>query len=185
MVENRIITKTPFFKSELLVAFMSMPLSEASKSIKLLAVVGLLISPWLLTQLGIALLAPDEKIDTMPDCESDSGNCAHLGGGDTYRMDSSMATLLEINYTEVTAKLVDYIDDNDADILVESTTNTSYYVHFVEKTSFWQFPDDIVISITDTTDSCVIEMHSQSRLGRGDIGVNPDRLDQIYQTLIA
>jgi hypothetical protein len=151
----------------------------------LLAVVGLLISPWLLTQMGIALLAPDEKIDTMPDCESDSGNCAHLGGGDTYRMDSSMATLLEINYTEVIAKLVDYIDDNDANILVESTTNTSYYVHFVEKTSFWQFPDDIVISITDTTDSCVIEMHSQSRLGRGDIGVNPDRLDQIYQTLIA
>ena len=163
---------------------MRMPLSEASNSIKLLAVVGLLISPWLFTQIGIAILAPDEKIETMPSCEDDSGNCAHLGGGETYRMESSMATLLEVNSTMVWDKLLDYIEDNNGEILVESTSESSYYVHFVEKTSFWKFPDDIVISITDTTDSCVIEMHSHSRLGWGDIGVNPDRLNKIYEALI-
>ena len=99
-------------------------------------------------------------------------------------MESSMATLLESNSTVVWDKLLDYIEDNDGEILVESTSEYSYYVHFVEKTSFWKFPDDIVISITDTTDSCVIEMHSQSRLGRGDIGVNPDRLNAIYDLLV-
>ena len=163
---------------------MRMPLSEASNPIKLLAVVGLLISPWLLTQVGIVVLAPDKEIETMPTCEPDSGNCAHLGGGETYRMDSSMATLLEINFTDVKESLLEYVEENDIKILFESNTNSTYYVHFVEKTSFWKFPDDVVISITDTSNSCVIEMHSNSRLGRGDIGVNPDRLNTIYEVLI-
>ncbi|RJU81119.1 MAG: DUF1499 domain-containing protein [Candidatus Poseidoniales archaeon] len=162
---------------------MRMPLSEASNPIKLLAVIGLLISPWFLTQVGIAILAPDKEIETMPSCELDSGNCAHLGGGETYRMDSSMATTVELNSSIVWDKLLDYIEDNGGEILVEITSQSSYYVHFVEKTPFWKFPDDIVISITDFSDSCVIEMHSHSRLGRGDIGVNPDRLNAIHETL--
>ena len=163
---------------------MRMPLSDASKPIKVLAIVGLLISPWVFTQVAIALFAPDEKIESMPKCDLDSQNCAHLGGEETYRMESSMATLLEINYTEVWDKLIDYIDVNDGEILVESSTNSSYYIHFVEITSFWKFPDDIVIIITDSPDGCVIEMHSQSRLGWGDIGVNPERLKQIHQALM-
>jgi len=176
--------KTLFFKLELLFGDMRMPLSEASNPIKLLAVIGLLISPWFLTQVGIAVLAPDKEIETMPNCEPDSGNCAHLGGGETYRMDSSMATLLEINFTDVKETLLEYLEENDIEILFESNTDSTYYVHFVEKTSFWKFPDDVIISITDTSNSCMIEMHSHSRLGWGDIGVNPDRLNKIYETLI-
>jgi uncharacterized protein (DUF1499 family) len=99
-------------------------------------------------------------------------------------MDSSMATLLEINFTDVKETLLEYLEENDLETLFESNTNSTYYVHFVEKTSFWKFPDDVVISITDTSNSCVIEMHSHSRLGWGDIGVNPDRLNTIYETLI-
>tara|TARA_B110000444_G_scaffold260931_1_gene310008 strand:- start:5602 stop:6090 length:489 start_codon:yes stop_codon:yes gene_type:complete len=161
-----------------------MPLSEASNPIKLLAVVGLLISPWLFTQVGIAILAPDEKIEIMPTCEKDSGNCAHLGGGETYRMESSMATLLEFNSTTIWQNLLDYIEDNDGTILVETITDSNYYIHFVEKTPFWNFPDDVVIEITDYNGSCSIEMHSHSRLGKGDIGVNPDRLNGIYDVLV-
>ena len=163
---------------------MRIPLSEASNPIKLLAVVGLLISPWFLAQAGIAVLAPDKEIEIMPTCEKDSGNCAHLGGGETYRMESSMATLLEFNSTIIWENLLDYIEDNDGKVLVETITDSNYYVHFVEKTPFWNFPDDVVIEITDYNESCSIEMHSHSRLGKGDIGVNPDRLNGIYDVLV-
>ena len=163
---------------------MRIPFSEASNPIKLLAVVGLLISPWLLTQAGIAVLAPDKEIEIMPTCEKDSGNCAHLGGGETYRMENSMATLLEFNSTTVWENLLDYIEDNDGKVLVETITDSNYYVHFVEKTPFWNFPDDVIIEIIDYNESCSIEMHSHSRLGKGDIGVNPDRLDGIYDALV-
>ena len=33
-------------------------------------------------------------------------------------------------------------------------------------------------------EGCIIEMHSESRLGWGDIGVNPDRLNRIYELLV-
>ena len=46
----------------------------------------LIASPWLVVQIGIAVLAPDVEITDMPTCETTSGNCAHLGGGDDYRL---------------------------------------------------------------------------------------------------
>ena len=39
----------------------------------------LIASPWLVVQIGIAVLAPDVEITDMPTCETTSGNCAHLG----------------------------------------------------------------------------------------------------------
>ena len=54
----------------------------------------LIASPWIVLQIGIAVLAPDEEISEMPTCETTSGNCAHLGGGDDYRLLETYATSL-------------------------------------------------------------------------------------------
>ena len=51
-------------------------------------------------------------------------------------------------------------------------------------TPFWLFPDDVLISIEVIDESTVeIELHSQSRLGLGDMGVNPERLERIYNQI--
>ena len=58
--------------------------------------VGLLItSPWLIVQIGIVVLAPDVEISSMPTCEQDSRNCAHLGGGDDYRLNEVYPTSID------------------------------------------------------------------------------------------
>jgi uncharacterized protein (DUF1499 family) len=161
-----------------------MPLKDASNSVKLLIMVGLLISPWCLTQVVIAVFAQDEKIESMPSCPSDSMNCAHIGGGENFRMDDSLTTQLEINSSHAWEKLADYIDQNNAKILVKVNNESNYYIHFVEKTKFWQFPDDVVIQINQSDDGCIIEMQSHSRLGGGDLGVNPKRLNEIYDAIV-
>ncbi|MDP6865483.1 MAG: DUF1499 domain-containing protein [Candidatus Poseidoniaceae archaeon] len=153
---------------------------KLKKAILLLA---LLVSPWLLVQGWIFVAAQDEVILSMETCPETSANCAHLGGGEDYRMES-LSTTLDRSMDEIRSDLNDYVLDCNCKILEENQTDSTYYVHFVEHTSFWLFPDDVLISIEEINENTVeIELHSQSRLGIGDIGVNPERLERIYDQL--
>jgi|TARA_B110000881_G_C18299550_1_gene376302 uncharacterized protein (DUF1499 family) len=158
-----------------------------SRQKKVTVMVLLLCSPWLLCQAWIAVGAPDEAFTTMPVCSNDSGNCAHLGGDAMYRMDGEYTLIINQSSDVVWDKIVQYIDDSGSDILFEETDESGdYYTHFVERTSFWRFPDDISVSLTSIDGlSTEIELHSQSRLGQGDLGVNPERLENLYAALMA
>lgn len=158
-----------------------------SRQKKVTVMVLLLCSPWLLCQAWIAVGAPDEAFTSMPACSNDSGNCAHLGGDAMYRMDGDYTLIVNQPSDIVWDKVVQYIDDSGSDILVEDADESGdYYTHFVERTSFWRFPDDISVSLTSIDGlRTEIELHSQSRLGRSDLGVNPERLENLYDTLMA
>jgi len=158
-----------------------------SRQKKVTVMVLLLCSPWLLCQAWIAVGAPDEAFTTMPVCSNDSGNCAHLGGDAMYRMDGEYTLIINQSSDVIWDKIVQYIDDSGSDILFEETDESGdYYTHFVERTSFWRFPDDISVSLTSIDGlSTEIELHSQSRLGQGDLGVNPERLENLYAALMA
>jgi uncharacterized protein (DUF1499 family) len=158
-----------------------------SRQKKVTVMVLLLCSPWFLCQAWIAVGAPDEAFTTMPVCSNDSGNCAHLGGDAMYRMDGEYTLIINQSSDVVWDKIVQYIDDSGSDILFEETDESGdYYTHFVERTSFWRFPDDISVSLTSIDGlSTEIELHSQSRLGQGDLGVNPERLENLYAALMA
>jgi hypothetical protein len=120
----------------------------------------------------------------MPVCSASSSNCAHLGGGEYYRMDVTTVVFEGQSLEETKSRALEYIDEQDGDILFELETDDEYYVHFVEHTPFWLFPDDVVVSITaDGGNSSKIELHSESRLGLGDLGVNPERLELLYDAL--
>ena len=163
---------------------MRMSLSNASNPVKVLLLIGVLISPWLFSQAVIFVIASDQEIESMPICESYSGNCAHLGGGENYRINNSLPTQIDINSSQAWVIISNYIEDNNGKILIETGNGINYYVHFVEKTSFWNFPDDIVIQISGNDEGCVIEIHSESRLGWGDVGINPERINKIHELLV-
>ena len=63
-------------------------------------------SPWLIVQIGIVILGPDREITEMPVCDSTSGNCAHLGGGDDYRLNEQLPTLVELPAESVYNNLI-------------------------------------------------------------------------------
>ncbi|MEC8106804.1 MAG: DUF1499 domain-containing protein [Candidatus Thermoplasmatota archaeon] len=151
---------------------------------KALLLVMLIASPWLLVQVWIFVGAQDESISSMEACSEGSANCAHLGGNADYRMDTS-STIIDRSMEDIRSDLTDYISEYDCKILVEDASDSSYYVHFVERTPFWLFPDDVLVSIEQIDeDTVVIELHSQSRLGVGEMGVNPERLERIYDQLV-
>ena len=153
---------------------------------KALLGVFLVLSPWLLVQVWILAAAPDQAIEEMPSCSDSSSNCAHLGGGDYHRIEVTTVILEGQSLEETKSLALDYIDEQDGNILFEVESDGEYFVHFVERTSFWLFPDDVVLLITAEGDnSSKIELHSESRLGAGDLGVNPERLEDFYNALVS
>ena len=150
-----------------------------------LLVVGALIAPWLLCQIWILTSAGDEPFEEMPQCDANSMNCAHLGGDADFRMEELTLTI-EAPIDEVQANLDAFIESNNGDVLVDKDDENGSYIHFVVRTSFWRFPDDVAVSLTVVDmDTTQIELHSQSRLGQGDLGVNPERLEALHASLVA
>jgi hypothetical protein len=160
-------------------------IESASKIKRNALIVFALLSPLLLVQAWILGAAPDVPFATMPSCESNSQNCAHLGGGDTFRMDVGLNTTNDVELNTSLAALTDWVVENDLQILVEeSVDGEEYYVHAVAITPFWRFPDDVVVQLRQlSTGGTEFELHSQSRLGQGDLGVNPDRLLELHAIL--
>ena len=59
-------------------------------------------------------------------------------------------------------------------------TTTFSQGHIVDRTLFMQFPDDVIYS----NECGIVELFSKSRLGRSDLGVNAERLDDIVEFLM-
>ena len=157
----------------------------SSRQIKGLTLVLILSSPWLLCQAWIVTSAPDEVWNTMPVCPEASSNCAHIGGNADYRMDGEFTLTLNQSAEQVWSALQQYIDDSGADVLLEEKQDSGEsYTHFVERTIFWRFPDDVAVHVMVIDEnSCTIELHSQSRIGGIDMGINPARLEGLYEAL--
>lgn len=56
-------------------------------------------------------------------------------------------------------------------------------VEATEKLAWFGFKDDVVLRITESGTETRIDMRSKSRIGRGDIGVNADRIDRFLNDL--
>lgn len=158
-----------------------------------LLIVLLICSPWFVCQVWIQVSATNEVWTSMPTCPSNSQNCVHLGGGSSqFEIPDGMSSELQSNATTVWLSLLEWVDANDVETLHKKTNGTSdYYIHLVQMTSFWRFPDDLVVRITQNENGdpsqalsgSVIEIHSQSRLGQDDLGENTRRLEALHSHL--
>lgn len=58
-------------------------------------------------------------------------------------------------------------------------------IRAVATTKLWRFKDDVTISIDPEGDGSVVNVHSQSRIGKGDFGANARRIRQFQADLAA
>ena len=111
----------------------------------------------------IQLLSLSTSLDEMPEsCPPDSINCDHR--------------ILDL---EVGDEALDKAMKEWQSSLI--FTSSFEQGHIVDRTLFMQFPDDIFY---ENSDQGVI-LHSQSRLGKSDLGVNAARMDSLEEFLLA
>mgnify|MGYP001169563358 CR=1 FL=1 len=97
----------------------------------------------------------------MPDdCPESKANCSHA------------EISLDVSDEELNSVIEKWVEER-------SFTSTFSEGHVVDRTLFMQFPDDLLYRNNCGT----VELHSQSRLGLGDFGVNAERIDDLINHL--
>lgn len=56
-------------------------------------------------------------------------------------------------------------------------------LHLERTTRLWRFVDDVHVTLTETDGGVLVELTSQSRVGKGDLGQNPRNLREILTAL--
>jgi len=153
---------------------------------KPVVVVLLLCSPWLLVQGWILVGAPTPEHTSMPACPDGTQNCASLSPQQAVRMDAGLSTVVDANVSEVWQAWQAWSAEKGLHRVTESEgENGERFAHSVAITPFWRFPDDVVVLFTPLTESSTeLSLYSSSRLGQNDIGVNPDRLASLHESLV-
>ena len=115
------------------------------------------IAALLLMNLASMPLAPD---DMPSECPENSGNCEHR------------QIMLDVSDEELHEAMEEWVE-------TRGLTSTYSEGHIVDRTLFMQFPDDVTYE-----NKCGwIEVHSESRIGGSDFGVNSDRMDDLEEFL--
>ena len=113
-----------------------------------------------LVQVLGAFAAPDSS--EMPDeCPEDSMNCARAMMG------------FQASPEDVLAAAIAW----DSDVSIIDETNTT--AHLVFRTDWMRYPDDMFLETGCTENGTWLQIHSESRLGRSDMGVNLERVDAL------
>ncbi len=158
--------------------------SERKRAVLLGAL--LLASPWLLVQGWILVGAPTPDHTSMPDCPDGTMNCASLSSVENVRMDAGLTAVIQANVSDVWGAWEDWSDENGLrGVHDEVNEGGEHFSHRVAITPFWRFPDDVVVQFVPEGDDTRLSIYSASRLGQGDLGVNPDRLGSLHAALIA
>lgn len=154
---------------------------------KTLALTALLVlSPWLLVQGWILVDARPVTHTSMPTCPDNMMNCASLSPSGSYRMDAALLTTIEANISEVWAAWATWVEEEGLDeVLEEVDDDGPRFGHAVAVTPFWRFPDDIVVQFEPVGEDTTIALYSSSRLGYSDLGVNPERLEDLHSALVS
>ena len=97
-------------------------------------------------------------------CPENSQNCARMMMG------------LEGTPEEVHSAAMDWINSQDRTTVQQQTESTS---HTVFRTKWMMFQDDFFLETGCTENGTWIQVHSESRLGIGDMGVNQNRVDAL------
>ena len=127
------------------------------------------ISCLFLIQILGGLTAPESS--KMPSqCPDGSRNCAQA------------MVVFDGSPEAVHTAAMDWIESQNRVTVIEESESTS---HTVFRTKWMMFPDDFYIESGCTANQTWIQIHSESRLGIGDMGVNQNRIDALLDHLSA
>jgi len=120
-----------------------------------------------LIQILSGFTAPNSS--EIPDqCPENSQNCARV------------IMEFEGSPEAVHSAAMDWIDSQAHTTIEQQTESTS---HTIFRTQWMMFQDDFFLETGCTENATWIQVHSESRLGTGDMGVNQNRVDTLLDYL--
>ena len=138
---------------------------------------GALLAVYLVLVAGITLAAPDEPWDAFPaDCHRES-NCTRVAD-QNVRGEGLAPMRVAATQDDVQTTLLEWLEEQPRTRILNSQEG---FIHAVQRTVFFRFPDDFTFRLACEGDETVIQVQSQSRLGVSDFGVNEKRVRDFYE----
>ena len=131
---------------------------------------------------AISVIGPDEPIQVFPEkCPDGSMKCVQIGP--TYHRSAGLQILkFDAPLNEVEGAAYRWIEQQPrTEILFDAPDLT----HAVFVTQFWRFRDDFIIQTFCEENQTVLWIHSTARLGMNDLGVNPTRVKNFHEHMLA
>ena len=125
------------------------------------------ISCILLIQVLGGIVAPSSS-EIPEQCPEGSQNC------------SRMIVYFDTTSQDLHSAALDWIQSQGSTSIVDESENSS---HSVFRTKWMMFQDDFFLETGCTENDAWIQIHSESRLGIGDMGVNQNRIDALVEHL--
>ena len=127
---------------------------------------------------SINSMAPDKPIETfIESCSIDSQKCVQLGP--TYFRSQGLNELrFSAPLSEVESASFRWIESQSRTEIIFDAPDLT---HAVFVTSFWRFRDDFLVQVLCDGDDTIIWVHSTSRLGVNDLGVNFARVEKFHK----
>ncbi len=145
-----------------------------------------IVAGWLILILMIQVGNSTNQISRMPaECPEGSMNCVRIAHDGTS-FNSGDLEPLSFNATkdEVLVVVENWFDERwFASVISVEDAGTSTVVHGVDHTEFWFFADDVFVEISCVDGAAELTLHSQSRLGKGDMGENHRRMTEFHEDI--
>ena len=125
------------------------------------------ISCILLIQVLGGIVAPNSS-EIPEQCPDGSHNC------------SRMIVYFDTSSEELHSAALDWVQSQGSTSIVDESQNSS---HSVFRTKWMMFQDDFFLETGCTENGAWAQIHSESRLGIGDMGVNQNRIDALVEHL--
>jgi uncharacterized protein (DUF1499 family) len=109
---------------------------------------------------------------------SDRRNCVNSQDGSGYAVMESIPFSGDLDETR--SRMVRVINEMDRSEIVKQTHD---YIHAEFRSLMWGFIDDVELYF-DEADQ-VVHFRSASRIGRGDMGVNRDRMSDLRERFLS
>ena len=137
---------------------------------------GALLAIYLLLVAGITLAAPDEPWNAFPAGCPHESNCTRVAD-QNVRGEGLAPMRVAAGRDDVQTALEAWLEEQPRTRILSSQEG---FVHAVQRTVFFRFPDDFTFQISCEGNETVIQVQSQSRLGLSDFGVNEKRVRGFY-----
>ncbi|RMG22037.1 MAG: DUF1499 domain-containing protein [Methanobacteriota archaeon] len=138
--------------------------------------IAVLVLIYLLSLIGIYFGAPDPTITTFPEDCPPTPNCTRVA---EFNVRGEGLRPLKLNATlrEVHDAILNWIDVQPrTEILRDNGT----FIHAKFLSFVFRFPDDLYVQLFCVGNQTSFWVQSQSRLGRGDLNVNEERVQSLF-----
>ena len=143
-----------------------------------------IVAGWLVLILLIQVANSMTAISSMPaECPEDSMNCVRIAhDGTSFHSDGLEPLAFNASKEEVVSVVENWFEERwFASVLSVEDEGTSTVIHGVDHTEFWFFADDVFVAVSCNGGVAELTLHSQSRLGEGDMGENHRRISELHQ----